>query len=296
MATKIQLRRGTAAQWTSANPILSEGEIGFETDTGQFKIGVGGTTHWSTLQYFIDSYGISQAIANSALSTTDDLSEGTSNLYFNNSRVAAALNSGTHTNITFTYNSGAKTIDVNVPTVQGTTGAQGTQGLQGVQGTTGIQGTQGIIGTQGTYIVSSTAPSSPSAGNAWLNTNDGRLYIYSGAQWFEPYNNQQGLQGPQGAPGGIGSPSNINSNTNLVTGTRYFVTSASALTLTLPASPALNDQIDIFDKSGNALTYNITIARNGSLINGNAGDFVIDANGYWASLVYTGSTYGWKVG
>jgi hypothetical protein len=88
----------------------------------------------------------------------------------------------------------------------------------------------------------------------------------------------------------------ISANTTLVAGRRYFVTSASALTLTLPSSPAQNDQVDIFDASGNAATYNITIARNSSLINGNAGNFIIDANGYWASLVYTGATYGWKVG
>jgi hypothetical protein len=88
----------------------------------------------------------------------------------------------------------------------------------------------------------------------------------------------------------------ISSNTNLVVNKRYTVTSASALTLTLPASPAVNNQIDILDASGNASTYNITIARNGNLINGNAGNFIIDANGYWASLVYTGATYGWKVG
>ena len=88
----------------------------------------------------------------------------------------------------------------------------------------------------------------------------------------------------------------ISANTTLVAGRRYFVTSASALTLTLPTSPAQNDQVDIFDASGNAATYNITIARNSSLINGNAGNFIIDANGYWATLVYTGATYGWKVG
>jgi len=44
--TKIQVRRGTAAQWTSANPILAAGEWGFETDTKKFKIG-DGTTAWN---------------------------------------------------------------------------------------------------------------------------------------------------------------------------------------------------------------------------------------------------------
>lgn len=89
--------------------------------------------------------------------------------------------------------------------------------------------------------------------------------------------------------------SSISANTNLVAGRRYFVTSASALTLTLPSSPSVNDQIDILDASGNASTYNITVARNGKLINGNAGNFIIDVNGSWYSLVFTGNTYGWKV-
>jgi hypothetical protein len=39
MATRIQVRRDTAANWTENDPTLAEGEIGFETDTGLFKIG-----------------------------------------------------------------------------------------------------------------------------------------------------------------------------------------------------------------------------------------------------------------
>lgn len=50
MAIRIQNRRGTASQWTSANPTLAAGEIGYETDTGKFKIGNGSTT-WSNLAY-----------------------------------------------------------------------------------------------------------------------------------------------------------------------------------------------------------------------------------------------------
>ena len=51
MATRMQQRRGTAQQWTDADPILAAGEIGFETDTGQFKIG-DGVNHWDDLSYF----------------------------------------------------------------------------------------------------------------------------------------------------------------------------------------------------------------------------------------------------
>lgn len=48
MAVQIQFRRGTAAEWTSANPILAVGEVGFVTDTGQFKIG-NGSSNWAAL-------------------------------------------------------------------------------------------------------------------------------------------------------------------------------------------------------------------------------------------------------
>lgn len=51
MATRMQQRRGTAQQWTDADPILAAGEIGFEVDTNQFKIG-DGVNHWSDLSYF----------------------------------------------------------------------------------------------------------------------------------------------------------------------------------------------------------------------------------------------------
>jgi len=58
MATRMQQRRGTAAQWISTNsgngPILNAGEIGYETDTNKFKIG-DGTNHWINLDYFVDA-------------------------------------------------------------------------------------------------------------------------------------------------------------------------------------------------------------------------------------------------
>lgn len=55
MAVKnlVQLRRGTAAEWTSADPTLSVGEVGVETDTLQFKIG-DGSTAWTSLSYATD--------------------------------------------------------------------------------------------------------------------------------------------------------------------------------------------------------------------------------------------------
>lgn len=51
--TVIQARRGTAAQWTSTNPILSVGEFGYETDTKKMKVG-DGTSTWTALPYWDD--------------------------------------------------------------------------------------------------------------------------------------------------------------------------------------------------------------------------------------------------
>jgi hypothetical protein len=50
MAVQIQLRNGTAAQWTAANPTLAAGEVGIESDTRKQKFG-DGTTAWNSLSY-----------------------------------------------------------------------------------------------------------------------------------------------------------------------------------------------------------------------------------------------------
>jgi hypothetical protein len=62
MADMIQIRRDTAANWTSANPILAQGELGAETDTSKIKIG-DGTTAWASLSYLIDAGGYLTAAA-----------------------------------------------------------------------------------------------------------------------------------------------------------------------------------------------------------------------------------------
>ena len=50
MANRLQLRRGGAQEWANSNPILAQGELGIELDTGRFKIG-DGVTAWNTLRY-----------------------------------------------------------------------------------------------------------------------------------------------------------------------------------------------------------------------------------------------------
>ena len=134
----------------------------------------------------------------------------------------------------------------------------GVQGLQGTQGPS-IQGTQGTTGTTGT----------------------------------------QGTAGSNGSSGtsGVFAANIISSNgTTMATQNSYFVTtSAGAITLTLPSSPAVGAEIHVFDSTGSAATNNITVANNGSNINGQNTTLTIDSNYAAVNLVYVGSAYGWRV-
>jgi hypothetical protein len=69
MATRIQVRRDTAANWTTNNPTLANGEIGFETNSGRFKIG-NGSSAWSALDYFLDSSDLLAYLTAASASTT----------------------------------------------------------------------------------------------------------------------------------------------------------------------------------------------------------------------------------
>lgn len=97
--------------------------------------------------------------------------------------------------------------------------------------------------------------------------------------------------------GSAGFSWNISSsNATMVANNGYFVdTSAGAKTMTLPASPTLGDTIRINDLAGTFNTYNLTVARNGEKIQGSANDLVVDVNQTSFGLVYSNSTYGWKV-
>jgi len=66
MSSIIQIKRGTAAAWTSANPTLNSGEMGFESDTKKMKVG-DGTTAWTSLAYTATDGDISGVTASTGL-------------------------------------------------------------------------------------------------------------------------------------------------------------------------------------------------------------------------------------
>lgn len=65
----IQVRRDVAADWVSTNPVLSSGEIGYETDTGWMKVG-NGSTAWNSLAYFVARQSVSKT-STYTISVTD---------------------------------------------------------------------------------------------------------------------------------------------------------------------------------------------------------------------------------
>lgn len=67
MPAVIQVKRGTASQWTSANTVLASGEIGFETDTKKMKVG-DGSTAWTSLGYTVTDGDITGVTAGTGLS------------------------------------------------------------------------------------------------------------------------------------------------------------------------------------------------------------------------------------
>jgi hypothetical protein len=110
MATRMQQRRGTAAQWTAANPVLAAGEIGFETDTSKFKMG-NGSSAWSALTYFANAAELAAILGSgdipALLNSIDEL--------------AAAMGDDPQFLATLNTNIGLKA-PINNPTFTGTVG------------------------------------------------------------------------------------------------------------------------------------------------------------------------------
>jgi len=130
--TRLQVRRGIASSWTSTNPTLGAGEIGFETDTKRIKIG-DGTTAWTSLNYnfvvpsgFIAGSGISISAAADGSSVTISSSNPTvepeeiSGLteYIQDIIGLSGITAGSGIGVSYNDSTGLTTISLSDPTIQ----------------------------------------------------------------------------------------------------------------------------------------------------------------------------------
>lgn len=120
------------------------------------------------------------------------------------------------------------------------------------------------------------------AGALRFNTTIGALEYYNGTAWV--------------APGKLTYNTITASGTTMANNNVYFVnTTGGAVTITLPASPSLGDTVRILDIAKTFDNNNLTVARNGQLIQGDAQDLTVNIEGAAFELMYSGATFGWRI-
>ena len=91
------------------------------------------------------------------------------------------------------------------------------------------------------------------------------------------------------------NPRVVSSSQNVVAFDALYVNTSAPVTLTGPATASLDDEIRIWDATGQANINNITFNSNGLKINGVVQNYVVDKANFRSFLKYTGATNGWMV-
>ena len=208
MASKIQVRRDSSNNWTSTNPILSQGEPGYEIDTNKIKYGDGIAT-WNVLPYTTGT-GAGATGPEGATGITGDTGatgstgpQGASGFQGQEGSTGATgvIGPTGATGITGATGQTGLTGNVGSTGIDGATGATGPVGATGATGATGLQGVHGSTGATGvTGNTGSTGPIGSTGSTGPIGST--------------------GATGPQGATGASGAD-----------GDRYHTTSTTTLTL-----------------------------------------------------------------
>jgi hypothetical protein len=172
-----------------------------------------------------------------------------------------------------------------------TSGALQVGGGAGVVGNVNVGGglvVDGNITSNSTGFVKISAGSTAerpiaSAGSFRFNTSTARFEGYNGTAWADV--------------GGSNPYIERNAPYQAVVGDQIFVnTSASAVTITLPASPVIGNTVKFIDAAGTFDFNNLTINRNGSAIMGDNENMIVSARNAAFTLVFYNNTYGWRLG
>jgi hypothetical protein len=277
MATRMQQRRGTADQWLTADPVLDVGEIGFETDTNSFKIG-DGVNSWTLLDYFTNETGLAASLEDYILATEKAAPNGVATLDANGFVPAEQLD----IDLTAYYTSAE--VDAEIAAIP----APDYTGLA----------TETYADTAAATAAAAVVDAAPGT----LDTlNELAAALGDDANFATTVTNSLAAKADTSVVDAAlltkktEVVQSVSSDITLVAGYRYLVDTSAVRTLTLPASPVSGAEVQIFDTTNTASANNITVNNGGSLINGVSDVLVIDVNGAVATLVYTGSTLGWRI-
>tara|TARA_R100000093_G_scaffold64220_2_gene35165 strand:- start:89 stop:823 length:735 start_codon:yes stop_codon:yes gene_type:complete len=128
------------------------------------------------------------------------------------------------------------------------------------------------------------------AGNTMTVVNGKmRIVATDGTNWYDVFS-LAGLGESWVAKTNSDSPYTASDGDNI-----FCDCSTGAITITLPSSPSIGNQVKIVDGDGNAATNNITVGQGGEPIQGAASDLTISTNNAGISLVYYDGTQGWRL-
>jgi len=213
MAFRVQIRRDTTLNWTTNDPILLDGEFGYETDTGRYKIG-NGVDVWSDLIYSL--VGITGPTGGSGPTGPTGPTGSTGS----NGTTGSTGSQGPMGDTGPTGSQG----DTGPTGPTGSNGTTGPTGSQGPMGDTGPTGDQGPTGSQGP--IGDTGP--------------------TGSQGPIGNTGQNGITGPSGLDTSILSINSYSTGYTLQIGDKgnlVEIASSSNLSITVPTEntvPFLN--------------------------------------------------------
>lgn len=173
---------------------------------------------------------------------------------------------------------GDLTVNTNKFSVTGTTGDTSVAGTLGVTGVATFSSTSHLVLPKG----SDAQRPSGTSGMMRYNTDRNIVEVYTGSAWQTP---------------GMYKQVDVLNTTYSASAFDccWVSTSSSASTVTLPGSPVKGDAVRFFDIARTFSVRNLTVARNGKPIQGDAADLTVNTNGAAFELVFYDNTYGWRI-
>jgi hypothetical protein len=166
----------------------------------------------------------------------------------------------------------------------GLTGSTGPTGTQGATGVTGPSGSAGVAGPTGpTGPVGPSGPTGPTGATGTVGP--------TGPTGLTGPTGPTGPSGPTGATGAAPGWTRVTTTYTASTNQQLIADTANgAFTITLPGGPSVGNIVKITD-GYDWTANNLTVAGNGSTIEGSVNDLLIDIKGVTVELIYDGSTW-----